>query len=76
MKLTTRRSQTLDGEVKLEIASPARYGGSRALKFFHLQAAKKPRPIQLDGVQFNWTDFQPALWALSVHLWSPARYKA
>ena len=43
MKLTIRRSQTLDGEVKLEIASPARYGGSRALKFFHLQAKKSPK---------------------------------
>ena len=43
MKLTTRRSQTLDGEVKLEIASPARYGGSRALKFFHLQAKKNTK---------------------------------
>ena len=36
--------------------------------------ARKPRPIQLDGVQLNWTDFQPALWALSAHLRSRARY--
>ena len=44
-----------------------------AYTFMPHLTAKKPRPIQLDGVQLNWTDVQPALWAQSAHLRSPVR---